>query len=409
MKRMLLRKIAKLKPRTVELAFVAGLLVLVEGILWYTLPPYFDKAVGLEAAGFILAAYGISSTFLGVPAGDLADKVGRKFTFSIGVLIMGLSLLLLFSKNFVALTAFMFLLGMASTFILEGSSNKVLDLNSKKNAGKAEGMYQAFRSMGWAIGSITGGILLYFLPYNIIFKLLLALLIAALLWTWRRYPEKRLFKFSDLKKGVLALYKDRVYLGEFKEVYGLGLFVVAFSVCSFAYGFYEYAMWMSEPIYVHQIGANLIIGGFIIAIIDIPSLFFAYGTGTIADKLNGYVMVFLGILIALSAHLWFVFLSSHGLGALALTFLLLSIAELCIFIPFEAWVRRKVRTNLRAETRSSVEAFYDFGGIIAPLFVGAVSSTLDFKSIFMVSFVLFVIAFTLLMAALHREPKAFDY
>ena len=391
-----------------QLSFILFMLVLVEGIIWYILPPYLEKSVVLEVAGIILASYGVSSFLTQLPAGDLADKINRKFTFILGVLIFILSLVvLLFFKSSFGLFIFMCLLGCGSTLISVGSFNTVMDLSKSNLGGEVAGIYSTFNALGWALGSIFGGIILYFLDVSSFVKITLFIIFLILLWVILNYPEKKNFKFLDLFKSVRILNHDRLYLKELSAISHLKLLFFAFTFFSFAFGFYEYTMWTAEPIYMASIGANVILGGLILSLTTFPYLFFSYFVGYLTDKVGWRLIVIFGIIMILFAHLYFIFFSSSSLWELTFTFLFVSLGSVFTFIPFDAYVRANIKKGLRAESFGFSGTLYDCGGIVAPLMLGLVGGDIvDFRKVFLGTFVIFLISGILLLYfILHHKFK----
>lgn len=384
---------------SLALSLCAGALTMFEAVLWYVSPPRFASVLGIGAAGTVIAAYGVGSMLLALPAGDLADKIGRRFVFVSGVALFIASLFLIESASFWKLLVFMLLLGVASTFIAAGAGTTVMDDTSKSSAGEASGAFGSIVSLSWSLGSFVGGLTIAFLPFGVLVKALMVILLAFLYWGVRKYPDRERMRWSDVARSVRVLEKDRLYVQEVRDVLPLGLALTAFSAYCFVFGFFEYAIWVAEPVYAGRIGASAAIGGGILALATLPKFLCSPSVGKFIDRANGAALMVCGAALILAAHAYFIVLSDRSLIPLGLTFFLVALADVLISLPFIAYVRQAVHKTLRARTYGTGATLYGLGGIAGPLLIGRFGDATDFRLLLMVTGTMFVPALLLIIYA----------
>ncbi len=395
-----------LSQKAGKLLWLVSIFVLLEGMLWYLLPSYFEGLFGIELAGVIIAAYGVSSVLTNMPIADISDKISRTFTVAMGMVLFIVSLLFLNIVSFPSALLVMFLLGAGSACINAGALHIVLDQAPQMKSAKLSGLYYMFRSIGWAFGSVLGGVLLFFLSFKVV---AVVLLLAAVVFYVRfilLYPQKNSFKKVQ-RSGVLLL-KDSIYKGEWKRVRQYGLLIATYMFYSLSFGIYEYAIWIAEPIYTANLGTNIILGALALSFLELPRLFFSKPIGALVDRFGSRIIITLGIGGTLLIHVYYIWFSSQNLLALVFMFVAMAVSDICILLSFNQQLHRYVSRGVRAQAFSAGETFYDFGGIAAPLLVGLVlGTTMDFSALFSVTLGLYLVLATLMMIVLHKDARLF--
>jgi len=137
-------------------------------------------AVNLGADAFLsgiaVGAFSLAQVLLQIPMGRLSDKIGRKKTIQLGVLIYAIGTGLCgFAQNIYQLIAFRFLAG-GSAYIAVIQAF-LGDLFGTKERGKAMSYYSAGVTLGYAVGLPMGGLLASLflnLPFFVNFMLAMA-------------------------------------------------------------------------------------------------------------------------------------------------------------------------------------------------------------------------------------------
>jgi MFS family permease len=145
-----------------NLSFVAAALLLWgfgEGMFFNFLPIYLDRQFHLDkyAIGLVLGAFGLSMAVTHIPAGRLADKIGRK------PLLLSAWLLGMFSALImgIALSLPLFLIGLfgygLTAFVSSPLSSYVTAARGEWPVSTVLALTTATFGMGMVLGSVTGG------------------------------------------------------------------------------------------------------------------------------------------------------------------------------------------------------------------------------------------------------------
>ncbi|OPY25555.1 MAG: Major Facilitator Superfamily protein [Methanocella sp. PtaU1.Bin125] len=167
------------------------------------------RGLGLVEIGLVESAYQLACLAFGVPAGAIADLIGRKVCMVLAVVAKILSYVLILSSSGTAGFAAGFVLGALSTVLFQGSSES-LTYDSCKIAG-LQGSYKkiygnilflAFVSA--AIGVVAGGFIAsysYEWVYYVSIGVMLCALVPAALFT-----ETRGVAGAGRRPGVVTLF-----------------------------------------------------------------------------------------------------------------------------------------------------------------------------------------------------------
>jgi MFS family permease len=134
-------------------------LVVTDGLIWTMEPLYFTLGFQPEMLGLLMAMFVVPFVLFSVPAGFIADKIGKTRTMFIGLLLAGSFMItfgvtreptLLFSSAFLATT------GLA--FVRPAVDGLLTDLAEKKHKGGIVGVWDVSEDLGYIVGPILGGI-----------------------------------------------------------------------------------------------------------------------------------------------------------------------------------------------------------------------------------------------------------
>jgi len=136
------------------------ILVTADGLIW-TMEPLF-ATLGLDTAtvGLILAMFVVPFILFDVPAGYLADKIGKTKVMFIGLIIAGIFLISFGSTrepNLLLIFAFIATTGLA--LVRPSVDGLLTDLAEQKHKGGIVGVWDVSEDLGYVIGPILGGII----------------------------------------------------------------------------------------------------------------------------------------------------------------------------------------------------------------------------------------------------------
>ena len=157
------------------------------------LPLYAQSfSVSQAATGATVAIYGLARVLLGIPAGAMADRLGRRSTLAIGGAVSAIgNLWCAAAESYVELVAARLVAGGGAGVVLTAGLIVLADITTTANRGRAMAIYQGVFLFAVGIGPFPGGYLAEqfgheapFLVYGVAGAL-------AALVAWFRVPETR--------------------------------------------------------------------------------------------------------------------------------------------------------------------------------------------------------------------------
>jgi len=176
-------------------------------------------AVNLGADAFLsgiaVGAFSIAQVLLQIPMGRLSDKIGRKKTIQLGVLIYAIGTGMCgFAQNIYQLIAFRFLAG--SSAYIAVIQAFLGDLFGSKERGRAMSYYSAGVTLGYAVGLPLGGLLAsLFLNLPFFVNFLLAMVSFTLIHFFVDEPSgerKGKLNNNGTKINWRDLFRNRLFL-----------------------------------------------------------------------------------------------------------------------------------------------------------------------------------------------------
>jgi MFS transporter, DHA1 family, multidrug resistance protein len=163
------------------------------GIVGPVLPLY-ASSFGVSAAmvGLLISAFGIARIPVNVPAGSLAERLGRKPLLVGGPLLIAASALLTgMAGSFGQMVVFRLLQGVGSALQMTGAMIVMADISTPRDRGRTMSFYQGSLLLGTSVGPIIGGFIGEHLGFRTPFFAYAALALCGALWALLRVPETR--------------------------------------------------------------------------------------------------------------------------------------------------------------------------------------------------------------------------
>jgi MFS family permease len=116
--------------------------------------------VAQSAIGLAIAVYGLARFLVAVPAGRLADRLGRRTTLALGGLVSTVgNLLCAIAPTYAAFVAARFVAGAGAALVLTTGLIVLADISTPANRGRMMSVYQGVFIFAVGIGPLPGGLL----------------------------------------------------------------------------------------------------------------------------------------------------------------------------------------------------------------------------------------------------------
>lgn len=151
--------------------------------------PSIGKDLGASAIGlgWVISSFILSSAMFLLPFGRLADIIGRKKVFLLGLILFTLStFLIIFSHSITSLIILRILQGLASAMIFGTSLAIITSVFQPGERGKAMGINITAVYLGLSVGPVIGGLLTQYFGWRSIFVFLIPFGIISIILTQTR-------------------------------------------------------------------------------------------------------------------------------------------------------------------------------------------------------------------------------
>ena len=148
--------------------------------------------VAQSAIGIAIAIYGLARFLVAMPAGQLADRVGRRPALAIGGLATAAgNLLCAYAPSFAVLVGARFVAGIGAGLVLVTGQIVLADISTPARRGRVMAIYHGVFLFAVGVGPLPGGILAerYGLRAPFFAYAVAGVVAAALAWMW--IPETR--------------------------------------------------------------------------------------------------------------------------------------------------------------------------------------------------------------------------
>ena len=175
----------KLRGTGLVILFLTFIFTFFDGAVWLIQPLYYTKfSANPLYGGIIMAAFVIPLVLFEVPAGALADKIGRRNVLFVGLMTAGaFSILFSYSTSLITLvlTAFMATCGLAMAW--PSSEGIISEKSSSSDRGGLIGVWSLAYDLGYVVGPLTAGLIAAYAGEKNVFVVLGGVVILSALMT----------------------------------------------------------------------------------------------------------------------------------------------------------------------------------------------------------------------------------
>ena len=168
----------------------------------------FARSFGVpqSAVGMAVAVYGLARFVVNLPAGQLADRLGRRAALAIGGVVSAAgNLLCAYAPSYGALIAARFVAGAGAALVLTGGQVVLADITTRADRGRTMAVYQGVFVFAVGIGPLPGGLLAERFGLRGPFLAYAAAGLLAAAVAWLRVPETRDLRGSARSGAVGVL------------------------------------------------------------------------------------------------------------------------------------------------------------------------------------------------------------
>jgi len=157
------------------------IIVFVDGVVWTLVPLYTTLGLDAGTVGLILSMFVLPFILFEVPAGVVADRLGKIRVFVFGLLVAGVFLVVFgSSSDSTVLLASAFLATTGLAFARPALDGFLTDISASKERGGIVGVWNVAEDAGYVAGPIVGGLLAEVFGIGVVFVLTGVLLIVSL-------------------------------------------------------------------------------------------------------------------------------------------------------------------------------------------------------------------------------------
>lgn len=338
--------------------------------------PLYASAYGVSQAaiGLTIGLYGLARFLVNVPAGALAERVGRRGTLALGGCCTAVgNLLCAIAPNYPAFLGARFLAGIGAALTLTAAQIVLADISTPARRGRIMATYSGVFAFAVGIGPYPGGLLAEHLGLSAPFYAFAGLSLAGAALGWWRVPETRGMREGLVVSAASAAATPALpFLAQLRLLLAQRRFALI-SLVSFGAAFARTgALFNVIPLLGRarlglapdQIGLGL-------GLISVVGLALAYPSGVLVDRFGRKVVIVPATVLTGLALLLFSAAPSYRwfIGACAVW----SIASGISSDAPGAYAADSAPPGMNAAAMSSYRMLSDFGYVAGPLLLGFVA------------------------------------
>ena len=325
--------------------------------------PAYAETVGAGAfmIGLLIGVYDFAELFAKPVAGFIADRRGMKLTLLAGlaIFILGTLLFLVISPTLLILVRFIQGLGAAA---LSTVSITLVAKYFTTRRGQAFGIYNAIKGAGYVVAPALGGFLAHSYGFPMIFVVSAVVGIVALVLSLLLPADRE--EHAELADDDDALSLTQ-FLLIFKEPRLLPIYaviVINMFLVGILFGFL--------PVYLYAIGYTALQSGTLVSIATVSYLLVQPVAGWLADRVAVQLTVLIGLLLAAAGIIVVTFTSGI---LLIVTVVLAGIGIGTVWTNSDTLVSTLAEDDQLGASIGAAQSFKEFGDMIGPLLIGALT------------------------------------
>lgn len=359
--------------------------------------PLYARSFGVpqSAIGLTIAIYGLARFLINLPAGRLADRLGRRPTLALGglVVIAG-NLFCALAPDYFSFLAARFIAGAGAALILTASQIVLADISTPARRGRIMSVYSGAFAFAVGIGPYPGGLLAKHFGLPAPFYTFAFLGFVAAIFAWFRVPETK-----GMRGGVLvatpATAAPALSFNAQMRILSAQLGFMLISLVSFSTFFARTgALFNVIPVIGEErlgLGPDQI--GLGLGLISVIGLGLSYPSGVLVDRFGRKAVIVPAMLLTGTSMVVFALAPSYAwfLAGCAAW----SVASGISSAAPAAYAADMAPAGMNAAAMSSYRMLSDFGYVAGPLLIGVMADTLGNNTALGVTATMLVVVGTL--------------
>lgn len=383
----------------IVLCVAAGIVMLGVGIVGPILPFYaLSFGVSYGVACMVISIFGVARLCMDAPAGNIADKLGRKPLIVSGMVVLFVSsLIAAFAQDIMQLLLARFVQGIGSALYTTTAMTLVADIAPPEKRGSYLGYYQGSFFLGAAAGPALGGFIAEFAGFRAPFFFLGIL--SALGASFAGVMVRESFvkkKMASVRGSGYSNLRTTFHNRLLMLSYMAGLVTMLMMV-----GMRFTLMPIYGKTYLNLSYAQI---GAVLTVCAIASTAVIAWTGKLLDRFGSKPSLVYGFLF--SALTIYAFTWSNDFLTFTLISILFGVASGVVNPAQVAIVTDQASPNHRGLAMGLYRSFSDVGIITGPLIAGILIDILNITSSFIIiSLISLVIGIATLLLPLQKKSK----
>jgi DHA1 family multidrug resistance protein-like MFS transporter len=323
--------------------------------------------VGQSAIGAAIAVYGLARFLVAVPAGQLADRIGRRGVLALGGLVTAAgNLLCAYASTYTLFIAGRFVAGAGAALVLIAGTIVLADITTSAHRGRTMAIYQGVFLFAVGVGPVPGGLLAERFGLAAPFLVYTAAGAVAAVVAWLSIPETR----AGHGGGAAVVTAELPAFGaQLRLLTGRVGFVLATLVSFMSAVARTGALFNVIPVLARDrlaLSADRI--GVGLAVASLVGLVLIYPSGMLVDRFGRKLLIVPATLMSAASMLIFILAPSYGWFLTACV--VWSLATGVSGAAPAAYAADVAPPGMNAAAMSAFRMLSDAGYVLGPLALG---------------------------------------
>jgi len=326
--------------------------------------------VGQSAIGVAIAVYGLARFLVAMPAGQLADRAGRRGVLALGGLVTAAgNLLCAYAPTYALFIGGRFVAGAGASLVLIGGTIVLADITTPADRGRTMAIYQGVFLFAVGVGPVPGGLLAERFGLAAPFLVYTVAGAAAAVVAWLAIPETRAGHASG---AAIAAAELPAFGTQLRLLTGRIGFVLATLVSFMGAVARTGALFNVIPVLARDrlaLSADRI--GVGLAVASLVGLVLIYPAGVLVDRFGRKLLIVPATLMSAASMLVFIVAPSYGWFLTACV--VWSLATGVSGAAPAAYAADVAPPGMNAAAMSAFRMLSDAGYVLGPIALGLVA------------------------------------